>query len=117
MSDMTQQEAYEAKWIAPGVAVLECNACGALVEPQKSDKHSAFHESMRLSPCLQDWLNLFASMGGPTKMLCPCTSSGKCVGVSPQFACRQDNNVPFADADRGEREKWHRENRRHLLQQ
>lgn len=57
-------EDYEAKWIAPGVPVLECNICGAWVEPMKSNKHNAFHESMRLSPCLSDWLNLFKSMGG-----------------------------------------------------
>jgi hypothetical protein len=55
---------YEAIWIAPGVPVLECNICGALVEPMKSNKHNAFHESMRLSPNLSDWLNLFRSMGG-----------------------------------------------------
>lgn len=58
------REDYEAKWIAPGVPVLECNICGALVEPTKSNKHNAFHESMRLSPSLSDWLNLFRSMGG-----------------------------------------------------
>lgn len=59
-----QQEDYEAKWLGPSVAVLECNICGAWVEPSKSNQHNAFHESMRLSPCLADWLSLFKSMGG-----------------------------------------------------
>ena len=46
----------EAQWIAPGVAVLTCRKCSALVMPDFTVAHEEWHERLRRAVEESDFL-------------------------------------------------------------